>query len=38
MSQIFEEDDRIGTLHPVFVIPEGTAEEMRAYFASKGGF
>lgn len=37
-SQVFDEGDRIGTLHPVFVIPPGTAEEMRAHFASKGGF
>lgn len=37
-SQIYDELDRVGTLHPVFVIPEGVAEETRAYFASKGGF
>jgi len=37
-SQIFDEADRVRTLHPVFVIPEGAAEEMRAHFASKGGF
>jgi protein farnesyltransferase subunit beta len=37
-SQIFDEEDRIGTLHPVFVIPQGTAEEMRAHFTSRGGF
>ncbi|CAG8957238.1 hypothetical protein HYFRA_00009440 [Hymenoscyphus fraxineus] len=36
--QIFDEEDRVKTLHPVFVIPEGVAEETRAYFASKGGF
>jgi protein farnesyltransferase subunit beta len=37
-SQIYDEEDRVGTLHPVFVIPEGIAEKTRAYFASKGGF
>lgn len=37
-SQIYDEEDRVGTLHPVFVIPEGLAEETRAYFTSKGGF
>ncbi len=37
-TQIYEEEDRVGTLHPVFVIPEGVAEQTRAYFASKGGF
>ncbi|TVY24793.1 Protein farnesyltransferase subunit beta [Lachnellula hyalina] len=37
-SQIYDEEDRLKTLHPVFVISEGAAEEMRAYFSSKGGF
>lgn len=37
-TQIYDEVDRIRTLHPVFVIPEGAAEEMRAYFSSKGRF
>ncbi|TVY86476.1 Protein farnesyltransferase subunit beta [Lachnellula willkommii] len=37
-SQIYDEEDRVRTLHPVFVISEGAAEEMRAYFSSKGGF
>ena len=37
-SQVYDEEDRVGTLHPVFVIPEGVAEETRAYFALKGGF
>ncbi|TAQ88026.1 hypothetical protein B7494_g3645 [Chlorociboria aeruginascens] len=37
-TQIYDEEDRVGVLHPVFVIPEGVAEETRAYFASKGGF
>jgi protein farnesyltransferase subunit beta len=37
-SQIYDEDDRVRTLHPVFVIPEGAAEATRAYFSSKGGF
>jgi protein farnesyltransferase subunit beta len=36
--QIYDEEDRMTTLHPVFVIPEGAAEETRAYFAAKGGF
>ncbi|KAG4034023.1 hypothetical protein MFRU_003g00020 [Monilinia fructicola] len=37
-KQVYDEEDRVGTLHPVFVIPEGVAEETRAYFASKGSF
>jgi len=37
-TQIYEEVDRVRTLHPVFVIPEGAAEATRAYFSSKGEF
>jgi len=37
-DQIYDEKDRLGAVHPVFVIPEGIAEQTRAYFASKGGF
>lgn len=36
--QIYDEVDRVETSHPVFVIPEGAAERIRDYFASKGGF
>ncbi|CZR57062.1 related to RAM1-protein farnesyltransferase, beta subunit [Phialocephala subalpina] len=36
--QIFDGADRVGTWHPVFVIPEGAAERAKEYFASKGGF
>jgi protein farnesyltransferase subunit beta len=36
--QIFDEEDRVNTWHPVFVVPEGLPEKARAYFASKGGF
>ncbi|RDW88977.1 hypothetical protein BP6252_01009 [Coleophoma cylindrospora] len=36
-SQIYDEQDRVEMLHPVFVICQGRAEEMRAYFASQGG-
>jgi protein farnesyltransferase subunit beta len=37
-GQVYNEEDRVRTLHPVFVIPDGAAEETREYFASKGGF
>jgi protein farnesyltransferase subunit beta len=37
-TQVYDEEDRVGTLHPVFVIPEGIAEKTREYFESKGGF
>jgi protein farnesyltransferase subunit beta len=38
MEEVFDEVDRVGTLHPIFVIPEGVAEQTREYFAAKGGF
>jgi len=37
-SQVFDEVDRVETVHPVFVVPEGVAESMRTYFIEKGGF
>jgi protein farnesyltransferase subunit beta len=37
-EEIFDEVDRVGTLHPIFVIPEGVAEETRNYFLAKGSF
>ncbi|KAG9228979.1 CaaX farnesyltransferas-like protein beta subunit Ram1 [Amylocarpus encephaloides] len=37
-SRVYEEEDRVQTLHPIFVIPEGVAEKTRAYFMAKGGF
>lgn len=37
-DQVYDEEDRVGIMHPIFVIPEGAAEETRAYFASKGSF
>jgi len=35
--KIYDEEDRVNTVHPVFVIPEGVAEATRAYFATKRG-
>jgi len=32
--QIYDEEDQVKTLHPVFVVPEGTAEDARAYYTS----
>jgi len=37
-EQIFDEVDRVETVHPVFVIPEGIAERMKTYFSAKGSF
>ena len=31
-----EHVDNVGTVHPVFVLPWGHAENMRAYFEKKG--
>jgi len=36
-SLIFDEEDRVRTVHPVFVVPEGVAEATRMYYAAKGG-
>ena len=38
VTQIYDEEDRVRTSHPVFVIPEGAAEDARTHFATKGGF
>jgi len=37
-EQVFDEVDHVGTLHPVFVVPEGVAERTRDYFEAQGGF
>jgi protein farnesyltransferase subunit beta len=37
-QEVFGETDRVSTLHPVFVIPEGVAEQTRDYFLRKGTF
>lgn len=37
-EQIFDEEDRVGTLHPVFVIPAGVAERTRAWFERNSEF
>jgi protein farnesyltransferase subunit beta len=36
-EQIYDEEDRVNVLHPVFVVPVGVAEQTRAYFESIGG-
>lgn len=37
-EQIFDEEDRVATVHPVYVIPKHKVEEIQNYFASKEGF
>ncbi|TDZ16954.1 Protein farnesyltransferase subunit beta [Colletotrichum orbiculare MAFF 240422] len=37
-AQIFDEEDRVGTIHPVYTIPQESVDDMKAYFAYKQGF
>jgi protein farnesyltransferase subunit beta len=37
-EQIFDEDDRLRTTHPVYVIPQYKVEEAQNYFTSKQRF
>ncbi|KAI8682863.1 Protein farnesyltransferase subunit beta [Fusarium sp. Ph1] len=37
-EQVFDEEDRVATVHPVYVIPKHKVEEIQNYFASKHGF
>lgn len=37
-TQVFNEEDRVGTIHPVYTIPQESVDDMKAYFASKQGF
>ncbi|OAA64191.1 farnesyltransferase beta subunit ram1 [Niveomyces insectorum RCEF 264] len=36
--QVFEEEDRLNTLHPVYAIPADRLAEIRAYFRAKDSF
>ena len=36
--QIFGDEDRVGTIHPVYTIPERRVDDIKAYFAAKQGF
>lgn len=36
--QVFDEQDRIVPLHPVYAVPLSCVTEMRAYFDAKQGF
>lgn len=37
-KQIFDEEDRVKPVHPVYVIPKDKAEAARQYFMMKTGF
>jgi protein farnesyltransferase subunit beta len=37
-EQIFEESDRVGTTHPVYVIPQHKVDACQQYFMAKPGF
>jgi hypothetical protein len=34
--QVFDEGDRVQSLHPVFVVPQTAAEGMRSWFVAMG--
>ena len=36
--QLYDEDDTVVALHPIFVIPWKAVEETHAYFRSRTGF
>jgi protein farnesyltransferase subunit beta len=36
--QIFEEDDRVVPIHPVYAIPHKSVDDIRRYFSAKQGF
>jgi hypothetical protein len=36
--QIFDEEDRVGPVHPVYVIPQNKVEAAQLYFRGKAGF
>ncbi|KAM0331543.1 hypothetical protein ACHAQA_003221 [Verticillium albo-atrum] len=37
-DQVFDEEDRVATIHPAYTIPEDRAYAMKAHFAAKTGF
>ncbi|POR34414.1 Protein farnesyltransferase subunit beta [Tolypocladium paradoxum] len=37
-DQIFDEEDRVGTMHPAYAIPQHKVGDCQKYFASKQGF
>ncbi|TLD27245.1 hypothetical protein PspLS_04495 [Pyricularia sp. CBS 133598] len=37
-EEIFDEKDRVGTVHPVYVIPEDSVAKVQTFFASRDGF
>jgi protein farnesyltransferase subunit beta len=36
--QIFDEKDRVGSIHPVYAISGQQVDQIKAYFAAKQGF
>lgn len=37
-DRVWDEEDRVGKINPVYVLPEGVAEAARRYFEEKVGF
>lgn len=35
---MFDEEDRLKVIHPIYVIPWGAAEKTRAWYDAKAGF
>jgi protein farnesyltransferase subunit beta len=35
---IFEENDLVAPVHPIYVIPQKTVDGIRSYFSAKQGF
>lgn len=37
-EQIFDEEDRVCAIHPVYALPQHTVDEVQQYYRSKPGF
>jgi protein farnesyltransferase subunit beta len=37
-EQVFDEEDRVGLMHPIYNIPSEAADNMKKYFESREGF
>lgn len=37
-NQVYNEQDRVSPIDPVYVIPEGKRKEIMSYFSSRLGF
>ena len=37
-EQIFDEEDRVSTVHPVYVVPQQKVDDVQKYYKLKQGF